>query len=201
MKYLQGLNLTNDQGNLTLQKVQTAIKNITKQQALPGKREAKAITDTQLSSLRSIRDDLLRQTNLDLNKARGSDTVQNLMAQKRLGLSRFIPEGVGASAGAGLGGLIAGPHGAEVGGMIGDRLGAAVGSVRAARNAQSQALLQSTLEDMLLNPAKYHNPMQGAPSPIRPLNEILNSPKMRGALMVGNRLAIANQPRAKDRGR
>lgn len=202
MKYLQGLNLTDAQGNITLQKVQTAIKNILKQQSMPGKREAKAITEAQLSGLRSIRDDLLRQTNLDLNKARGSDTVQNLMAQKRLGFAqRILPEGIGATVGAGLGHLVGGTPGAEMGGFLGDRLGAAVGKARAAREQQSQNLLQSTLEEMLLNPEKYHAPMSGIPSRVRPLNDILSGPGMRKTLGVGNRLLIPYQASPKQASR
>ena len=198
MKYLQGLNLTDAQGNLTLPKVQNAIKTIAKQQAMPGKREADAVTEAQLGSLRSIRDDLLRQSNLDLNKARGSDTVQNLMAQKRLGLSRFIPEGIGATAGAGLGGVVAGPHGAELGGMIGDRLGAMVGSARAARQAQSQNMLQATLEDILLNPSKYHNPTTGGAANIPSLTELLNRNRSRASMATTNRLLIGHQTGQED---
>ncbi len=202
MEFLQSLNLTDAKGNITLAKVQNAIKRLQAQQAAPGIKGGKAVTSAQQQALESIRDDLLRADTINQGKSIGSNTVQNALAQKRLGFAqRILPEGLGATAGAGLGHLVAGPYGAEVGGFIGDRIGAAVGASRLARNQQSQSLLQSTLEDMLLNPARYQNPHSGIPSAVRPLNEILNSPKMRGALAAGNRLAISHQTRAKDKSR
>ncbi len=200
MKFLQGLNLTDAKGNLTLSKVQNAIKRLQAQQSAPGLgKGAKAVTTTQQQALESIRDDLLRADTINQGKSLGSNTVQNALAQNRLGLAqRIIPEGLGATAGAGLGHLVAGPYGAEVGGLIGDRLGAAIGATRAARHAQSQNMLQSTLEDMLLNPGRYQNPHQGIPSQIRPLNEILNGRAAQAAIAAANRLAIAHQVRPKE---
>ncbi len=202
MEFLQSLNLTDAKGNITLAKVQNAIKRLQAQQAAPGIKGGKAVTSAQQQALESIRDDLLRADTINQGKSIGSNTVQNALAQKRLGFAqRILPEGLGATAGAGIGHLVAGPYGAEVGGFIGDRIGAAVGASRMSRNQQSQNLLQSTLEDMLLNPARYQNPHSGIPSAVRPLNEILNSPKMRGAMAAGNRLAISHQTRPKEKSR
>ncbi len=201
LKFLQGQNVTDDRGNVTLHKIVAAIKRLDQQQAAPGVKEGKSVTDAQRKVLESIRDDLLRAGAIHEGKSITSATVQNAMAQKRLGLARYIPEGIGATMGAGIGHFSGVPGGAEFGGLIGDRLGQIVGKGRAAKAAEAQNMLQSTLEDMMLNPSKYQNPHQGIPSPIRPLNEILNSPKMRGAMAAGNRLAIANQTRAKDRSR
>ncbi len=202
MEFLQGLNLTDAKGNITLAKVQNAIKRLQSQQAAPGIKGGKAVTTAQQQALESIRDDLLRADTINQGKSIGSNTVQNAMAQKRLGFAqRILPEGLGATAGAGLGHLVAGPYGAEVGGFIGDRIGAAVGASRMARQQQSQNLLQATLEDMLLNPAKYQNPHQGIPSAVRPLNDILSGPKARAALAAGNRLVIAGQSRTKEKSR
>ncbi len=202
LKFLQSQNVTDAKGDLTLAKVQAAIKRLDQQQAAPGVKQGKSVTDAQRHVLESIRDDLLRAQNILLGKAIGSNTVQNAMAQKRLGFAqRILPEGLGATAGAGLGHLVAGPYGAEVGGFIGDRIGAAVGASRMARQQQSQNLLQATLEDMLLNPAKYQNPHQSIPSAVRPLNDILSGPKARAALAAGNRLVIAGQSRPKEKSR
>lgn len=187
MRYLQGLNLSDNQGNLSLGKVQTAIRNITKGQNAAGVNAAKSVSDPQLEALQNIRDDLLRQGNLDLNKARGSDTVQNLMAQQRLGLSRFIPEGLGATTGAALGHTIAGWPGAEAGGVIGGRLGQIASNVVNGRNNAANSLVQGKLENMLVNPTQYTNPQSSSVVPS--LNDILNSSRARVALATTNRLA------------
>ncbi len=201
MEFLQGLNLTDAKGNITLAKVQNALKRLQAQQTAPGVKGGKAVTTAQQQALESIRDDLLRADAINKGKSLGSNTVQNALAQKRLGLSRFIPEGIGATTGAGIGGLVGGPHGIEIGGFIGDRLGAAVGSMRAGRQAQAQNMLQATIEDMLLNPGKYQQPMQGIPSKIRPLGELLNSTRFNTAVTGGNRLAVAGQPRSQEKSR
>ncbi|CAJ0899830.1 hypothetical protein R6138_04378 [Ralstonia thomasii] len=78
MKYLQGLNLTDAQGNVTLAKVQNALRNIDKMQSAPGVNEAKSVTSEQIKALTSIRDDLLRSGNSSLGKSIGSNTFQNL---------------------------------------------------------------------------------------------------------------------------
>lgn len=78
MKFLQGLNLTDAQGNITLAKVQNALRNIEKQQRLPGVNEAKSISPEQLQALTAIRDDLLRQSNSGAGRSVGSNTFQNL---------------------------------------------------------------------------------------------------------------------------
>jgi len=78
MKFLQGLNLTDAQGNVTLAKVQNALKNLEKQRNLPGVREAKSVSPEQIQMLTSLRDDLLRAANSGAGKSIGSNTFQNL---------------------------------------------------------------------------------------------------------------------------
>lgn len=78
MRYLQSLNLTDAQGNITLAKVQNALKNIQKQQSLPGLRDAKSVTPEQIEALTAIRDDLLRSSQSFAGKPLGSNTFQNL---------------------------------------------------------------------------------------------------------------------------
>lgn len=196
LKFLQGQNVTDAKGNLTLAKVQGALKRLDQQQAAPGVKQGKSVTDAQRGVLESIRDDLLRAQNTSLGKAIGSNTVQNAMAQKRLGLSRFIPEGIGATVGTGLGGLVGGVHGAEFGGVLGDRLGSVVGHFTNARQQQMNNLVQSNVEDMMLNPARYENPIRQSKSAT--LDDILNDARTRSAIGIANRLAIMHELRRKN---
>lgn len=78
MQFLQGLKLTDAQGNITLAKVQNAIANITKQRGAKGANDAKAVSAEQLEILRNLRDDLLRSANSGAGKSIGSNTFQNL---------------------------------------------------------------------------------------------------------------------------
>ncbi|WNG71743.1 glucosaminidase domain-containing protein [Cupriavidus gilardii] len=78
MQFLQGLKLTDAQGNITLEKVQNAIANITKQRAAKGSNDAKAVSAEQLEILRNLRDDLLRAANSGAGKSIVSNTFQNL---------------------------------------------------------------------------------------------------------------------------
>ena len=78
MRFLQGLNLTDASGNITLAKVQNALRNVQKQQALPGVRDAKSVTPEQIEALTAIRDDLLRAANSGAGRSIGSNTFQNL---------------------------------------------------------------------------------------------------------------------------
>ena len=82
MKLLQGLNLTDARGNLTLGKVQKAIEKIEAQRKGTGVNKAKSVSNDTLDGLRALRDDLKRAGNIDLGKARGSDTAQNLVTGK-----------------------------------------------------------------------------------------------------------------------
>ena len=197
MKFLQEQNLLDAKGNITLQKVQNAIRRLDQQQAAAGAKAAKSVTDAQRNALESIRDDLLRSKNIELGRAIGSNSIQNVLAQKRLGLSQYIPEGVGATGGATLGGLIAGPHGAEIGGAVGDRLGAMIGSMRASRNAVAQGMTQSKLEEMLLNPGAYQAPPMANRSQAS-LNDILNSAQSRALMTGANRLVASPKSRQKN---
>ena len=166
LKFLQSQNLTDASGKITLAKVQGALNRLEAQQAAPGVKLGKAVTDQQKAALESIRDDLLRAQNTSLGKSIGSNTFQNAVAGNKTGLTSFlpnwvnglIPEGLGGIMGGGAGYALGGPQGAEIGGLIGDRIGAAVGGARAARNARINALTQSRLEDIMLNPGHYANP-------------------------------------------
>lgn len=78
MSYLQNLNLTDAQGNITLAKVDSALKSLEKARRAPGVNEAKSVTSDQINALTSLRDDLLRAKGSEAGKAPGSPTFQNL---------------------------------------------------------------------------------------------------------------------------
>jgi hypothetical protein len=78
--YLQGLKIADVDGTITLNRVQNALDKIDKARSQPGANDAKSISDATLQQLTALRDDLARAKNIDLGKARGSPTDQNLIA-------------------------------------------------------------------------------------------------------------------------
>lgn len=78
MEILQGMKLTDSRGNMTLQKVQTALRGLQNKIEAPGANPSKSVTSDQIATLTAIRDDLLRQSNLGLGRSAGSNTFQNL---------------------------------------------------------------------------------------------------------------------------
>ena len=159
MEHLQGLNLTDQAGNVTLAKVQNALNGIAKQAAKPGANPAKDINPQQITELQSLRDDLLRQTNLGLGKSVGSATAQNLAFQNALSAAfpgklgvlagNMGPGGMGSAVGGALGYLGAGVSGAATGAAAGGFLGKGAGALM---NGQNEAI-QNRLIQMLLDPA------------------------------------------------
>lgn len=162
MEWMQGLKLTDSSGNITLSKIDNAIRNVEKLQSAPGINKAKALNDEQVSTLKSIREDLLRQQNLTLGKSYGSPTVQKSVGQNKLqailpgndGLfsGRMNPETLGAGAGTALGSMVGVPGaGAVLGGVAGKAISGAQGK----RNQ----LIRNRLEQMVLNPESYSAPI------------------------------------------
>jgi hypothetical protein len=158
MQYLQGLNLTDAQGNITLAKVQNALSGIQKAQQKPGVNLAKSVDQSQVDALTSIRDDLLRASNTGLGRSAGSSTAQNLATQQMLrnvlpgklgALASQLPTGtVGGALGTLLGYGTAGPLGAAVGAGVGARAGSAL---TALMNTHNEAI-QDEVARLLLNP-------------------------------------------------
>lgn len=93
MEVLQNLRLTNSQGNITLAKVQNNIDNLQKIMREPGTNPAKSLTADQIGALQSIRDDLLRQQNINLGRSAGSNTFQNIATNNIL--QSALPGGLG----------------------------------------------------------------------------------------------------------
>lgn len=133
MEFLQGLKLTDAQGNVTLAKVQNAIANITKQRGAAGSNGAKAVNQAQLDALTSIRDDLLRAANSGAGKSIGSNTFQNLATNNIL--ENALP----------------GPVRALVGGANGP-VGTAAGKVGNLIYGGANEAIQNRLLDMMMNP-------------------------------------------------
>lgn len=133
MEFLQGLRLTDAQGNITLAKVQNAIANITKQRGASGANGAKSVSQGQLDALTSIRDDLLRQANSGAGRSVGSNTFQNLATNNIL--ENAIP----------------GPVRALTGGTNGP-FGTLAGKVGNLVYGGSNEAIQNRLLEMLLQP-------------------------------------------------
>ncbi len=165
MRYLQGLNLTDAQGNITLQKVDSALKNIQRLRSANGTNAAKSLGDDHIAGLTALRDDLLRQTNTGLGRSAGSATAQNLATQNLLSAvlpgkvgavvgSMARPEVIGAGLGSLLGNEIAGGAGAAAGAAVGGGLG------RIAANAFEHrgAAVRAQLDNLLTNPELYSAP-------------------------------------------
>lgn len=159
MEWLQGLKLADAKGNITLSKVQNALQNVNKLQKAAGTNSAKSLTEDQVSTLRSIRDDLLRQTNTNLGRSAGSNTVQNLGSQNFLSAllpgkaGMFVgnhvnPAYLGSAVGAGAGQLIGHPLG---GAAVGNFAGRAFSKAMQSKNAE----IQNKLQQILLNPESF----------------------------------------------
>lgn len=95
-RLLQSLKVTDARGNLTLSRVQSAIDRVEAMRGKAGANKGKSVGQGTLDDLKAIRDDLKRAGNLDAGKARGSDTVQNLVMGKVAGQAG-IPLGIGAT--------------------------------------------------------------------------------------------------------
>ncbi len=78
MRYLQSKNFTSADGTVTMAKVKSVLDDISKQQALPGPRDAKSLPQATVDSLQGLYADLLRQNNSRLGMQPGSNTFQNL---------------------------------------------------------------------------------------------------------------------------
>ena len=140
MTYLQNRNLTDPYGNTTLAKLDSTIKDIDRQRAMPGARNADNLSDDQLTTLKNLRDDMRRSGNLAKGKALGSNTVENLAGSQALNMLTRPATDVAARAGAtwfgGPGGYLAaaGAHNALTGAA-----------------ARSEKMVQQALVDRLLN--------------------------------------------------
>jgi hypothetical protein len=179
MSYLQGLNLTDAQGNITLAKVDSALKSLEKARRAPGVNEAKSVTADQINALTSLRDDLLRAKGSEAGKAPGSPTFQNLATNNIL--QNALPGPVRA--------LMGGTNGpiATLAGKAGNLI-----------YGGANDAIQGRLGQMLLNPneglAALSNVRGAQPTLMLRGNGLLNSiyPDLLPAATVGGGVASRN---------
>ena len=84
MQYIQSKGFTSADGTVTMAKVKGVIDDLTKQQALPGPRDAKSVPQSTMDSLQGLYADLLLQNNSRLGLQPGSNTFQNLAVNSTL---------------------------------------------------------------------------------------------------------------------
>lgn len=148
-KWLQGLDLKDNLGNFSLSKVDNAYENALSLRNSDGINPAKDLSDTQLQTMKNIRDDLQnRKRTKDLGN---SVNVPNVLQQSPSLVRKVIHEGIGAGVGAGAAALTGGNPwiGALFGGttMRGLESGA----------AKKAAATGSSLTNFVLNPEQYKN--------------------------------------------
>jgi hypothetical protein len=167
MKVLQGLNITDSQGRITLQKVQSALDKIETATSARtrGIKAEQSVNQPQLETLRNIRDDLLRRdAAFEAAKARGSDSVQNLASERLAGAAvgnnplaqaavRIPARFLGPLVGAGIG---AAEHGGGIGASaLAAGAGSAVGEIMHQIGLARNNAARERLAELLLNPAVY----------------------------------------------
>lgn len=82
MKLLQSLRLTDQQGNITLAKLNNAIDRIETKRKAGGTSKEKSVSKDTLDALKALQADLKRADNIMKGKAKGSDTEQNRVINK-----------------------------------------------------------------------------------------------------------------------
>jgi len=141
-RYLQSLNLTNAADNVRLQSVDSAIKSIERQQQMPGVQKASAISDDQLTAMKTLRNTLrMDQFSASAGKHLGSNTFQNLATNSLAGQltgNPLVSMGLGA-----IGGL-----GGGVPGMI---LGAGANYAAHTGLDRAESLVREAIVKRLLN--------------------------------------------------
>lgn len=129
--YLQRLNVTDAQGNITLAKMDSALKRIEQQRAMPGPRDAKSIPDAVMNDLYNIREDLRRAGNSKLGMPPGTNTFQNFATNALL-------SEIGAPLASGIATFTHGPI-----------PGAAIWALRQAYKAQDQKVLDAVVNRLI----------------------------------------------------
>lgn len=164
-QWLQGLKLTDATGKFTLAKVNNALQNAQKMRSANGVNSAKSLTNAQMSTLQSLRDDLLRRENVQrASMPRNSATIQNNIATNAIngGLVNKLTSGnIPAFLGTGAGNIVGSFFGSPtMGGLLGELGGAALKGIKSRKSAAAK----ETLQNFLMNPEDYkqHLLTQGA---------------------------------------
>ena len=144
MEVLQGLRLTDAQGNMTLSKVQNAIDGLEKRMAQSGTDPAKALSTDQLNTLKSIRDDLLRKSRAGAGKSAGSNTFQNIATDNII--SSLLP--------------------GKVGEIVGNKVGGVVGQLGRLMYSGPNEAVRNRLAELMLDPPAAKAAMDSAGRPV-----------------------------------
>jgi len=144
MEALQGLTITDSKGNITLSKVQSAIRGLEARRAKPGVDAAKSVTDDQLKTLYGLRDDLLRQARVDAGKSRGATTLQNIATDNII--SSFLP--------------------GKAGEIVGNKVGGVAGQLGRLMYSGSNEAVRTRLADLMLAPEAAKSAMESAGQPL-----------------------------------
>lgn len=141
METLQDLRLTDAQGNITLAKIQNAIRGLESRMSEPGVNAAKSVSAEQLGTLKAIRDDLLRQSNLGAGRSIGSNTFQNIATDNIL--ATMLP--------------------GRLGGFAQGKIGGALGQVgRLAYSGPNEAI-RNKIVDLMLEPELAQQALNATP--------------------------------------
>lgn len=167
MKWLQSQNLTDAQGNITLQKVQTALRNLGKQTSVvtKGVNDAASVTAEQRQTLEAIRDDLLRSQGINLSKSVGSNTFKNAATDYVLGQALPGPAAslVGKALDPRLLGLGLGHLTGQ--GWLGEGAGYGIGQAFKSFGDMRNAQVRNRLTEIMLDPSLY-TPGRGVSNPL-----------------------------------
>jgi hypothetical protein len=159
MKALQGLNLTDAQGNVTLAKLDNAVKSLTKQQAASGYRQADSITPDQMGQLVTLRDDMRRENISSIGRSLGSNTFQNFATNSLINAAGSNVGHVVGTVGSALGGdAVFGP----IGGVATAALSHGVSHYIGKLGENSRAMVMQSLTNKLLNPQAASSALQSA---------------------------------------
>jgi len=148
-QWLQNLDLKDKYGNLSLSKVDNAYENAVSLRNSAGLNPAKDLSDTQLQTLKNIRDDL-QSRDATIKLGNGVKTPNALQQSPGL-VKKVIHEGIGAGVGAAVAALTGGNP------WIGVFAGGT--TVRGLESAAAKKSLQTgnSLSNFTLNPEQYKN--------------------------------------------
>lgn len=140
-RYLRSMRLTDANANITLGKLDNAIKTLESQRNLPGLRAGDSVTEEQLAALNTLRDDFRTDSKRQLGRSLGSNTMQNAGTSRALDVLTH-PAVTAAT-------TIAGASAEPIFGLGGPALKYWLSSM----DAKGQQMVMDALKRKLVNPA------------------------------------------------
>lgn len=163
---------TNTEGNVTLQGLNKLIDKAEQMRLGSGANSAKALTDEQMQTLYALRDDMLRSNQINLGKARGSNTIQNAQAAVQLtpgtSLANRLTNPELLSSALGTAGYWLG--GGPITGFLGNLAGSHVANTLATNALMRNQAYREALANYILEPNTYFP--QALPKPV--VNELFS---------------------------